>query len=123
MAVLEQEGYLAQPHTSAGRIPTDKGYRFFVDHLTAPGRLDAAQRAQVGDFFAQANVRLEEMLPAPPTCSPISPPTPRWSSVPDRGGDGPQSIQLVGLSSRYAMVVAVLSNGNGREPARRAADG
>ena len=35
MAVLEQEGYLLQPHTSAGRVPTDKGYRFFVDHLAA----------------------------------------------------------------------------------------
>ena len=42
MAVLEQEGYLAQPHTSAGRVPTDKGYRFFVDHLTEPGRLERA---------------------------------------------------------------------------------
>ena len=31
MALLEQEGYLVQPHTSAGRIPTDKGYRYFVD--------------------------------------------------------------------------------------------
>ena len=41
MAVLEQEGYLVQPHTSAGRIPTDKGYRFFVDHLTQPGHLDS----------------------------------------------------------------------------------
>ena len=43
MAVLEQEGYLVQPHTSAGRIPTDKGYRFFVDHLgdaRARGLLD-----------------------------------------------------------------------------------
>ena len=40
MAVLEQEGYLAQPHTSAGRIPTDKGYRFFVDHMATPGRLE-----------------------------------------------------------------------------------
>ena len=37
MAVLEQEGYLIQPHTSAGRVPTDKGYRFFVDHLASPG--------------------------------------------------------------------------------------
>src|SRR5207302_1027964 len=37
MAVLEREGYLVQPHTSAGRIPTDKGYRFFVDQLTGPG--------------------------------------------------------------------------------------
>ena len=33
MAVLEEEGYLAQPHTSAGRVPTDKGYRLFVDRL------------------------------------------------------------------------------------------
>jgi heat-inducible transcriptional repressor len=33
MAMLEQEGYLHQPHTSAGRVPTDKGYRFFVDTL------------------------------------------------------------------------------------------
>ena len=34
MAALEEEGYIAQPHTSAGRIPTDKGYRLFVDRLT-----------------------------------------------------------------------------------------
>ena len=39
MAVLEQEGFLVQPHTSAGRIPTDKGYRFFVDHLAPNGPL------------------------------------------------------------------------------------
>ena len=38
MAVLEQEGYLFQPHASAGRVPTDKGYRFFVDSLPGPGR-------------------------------------------------------------------------------------
>ena len=38
MTVLEREGYLVQPHTSAGRVPTDRGYRFFVDHFTAsPG--------------------------------------------------------------------------------------
>ncbi len=38
MAVLEDEGLIAQPHTSAGRIPTDKGYRFFVDDLRSePG--------------------------------------------------------------------------------------
>ena len=49
MAVLEQEGYLIQPHTSAGRIPTDKGYRFFVDHLATPGRVDADRRADHGD--------------------------------------------------------------------------
>ena len=38
MADLEAEGYLQQPHTSAGRVPTDKAYRFYVEHLARPGR-------------------------------------------------------------------------------------
>jgi len=46
MTVLEREGYLVQPHTSAGRIPTDLGYRFFVDHFTRPN-LPAGQRRAV----------------------------------------------------------------------------
>ena len=48
------EGYLVQPHTSAGRIPTDKGYRFFVDYLV-PGRACSipAERQQVREFFAR----------------------------------------------------------------------
>src|SRR6202040_843245 len=62
MGFLEREGYLAQPHTSAGRIPTDKGYRFFVDSITEPGPLDAAQNQQVRDFFARAHGELEQML-------------------------------------------------------------
>src|ERR1700752_2158557 len=55
MGVLEREGYLAQPHTSAGRIPTDKGYRFFVDSITGPGRLGPAQAQQIRAFFATAH--------------------------------------------------------------------
>ena len=63
MAALEQEGYLRQPHTSAGRVPTDKGYRFFVDHLRQPGRLDAAGRpSRCATFFARAHGELEQML-------------------------------------------------------------
>src|SRR6188472_4806520 len=62
MAVLEQEGYLAQPHTSAGRVPTDKGYRFFVDHLSAPGVLDQASTKRVGEFFSAAHGQLEDLL-------------------------------------------------------------
>ena len=41
MALLEEEGYIAQPHTSAGRVPTDKGYRLFVDRLAAMKPLSA----------------------------------------------------------------------------------
>ncbi len=47
MAVLERDGYLVHPHTSAGRIPTDKGYRFFVDTMSGPGVLRPGQRQQV----------------------------------------------------------------------------
>jgi hypothetical protein len=38
MAVLEEQGFIVQPHTSAGRVPTDKGYRLFVDRLSQSGR-------------------------------------------------------------------------------------
>jgi heat-inducible transcriptional repressor len=64
MAVLERDGYLVQPHTSAGRIPTDKGYRFFVDSLQGwgAGQLNPAQRAEVKTFFTKAHGELEHML-------------------------------------------------------------
>lgn len=45
MAALEDEGYIAQPHTSAGRIPTDKGYRLFVDKLMRRQADDRARAA------------------------------------------------------------------------------
>src|SRR5258708_7576957 len=60
MVALEQEGYLLQPHTSAGRVPTDKGYRFFVDSLVGPGELDAARRQQVKSFFASTHGAIED---------------------------------------------------------------
>lgn len=112
MAVLEQEGYLIQPHTSAGRVPTDKGYRFFVDHLAQPGRLDSVGRAQIGDFFSHAHGALEQMLHDTSRLlagltnytSMIVGPTPEAAVV--------RSVQIVGLSARVALVVVVLSNGS-----------
>ncbi|MDO5081846.1 heat-inducible transcriptional repressor HrcA [Arachnia propionica] len=54
MAVLEEEGYIAQPHTSAGRIPTDKGYRLFVDRLATIKPLSPAERKAIDAFMAGA---------------------------------------------------------------------
>ena len=54
MAVLEEEGYITQPHTSAGRIPTDKGYRLFVDRLAAVKPLSLAERRAIQTFMAGA---------------------------------------------------------------------
>ena len=49
---LDELGYLEQLHTSAGRIPTDKGYRFFVDHLLGEVELDAGEEALIRQVFA-----------------------------------------------------------------------
>jgi heat-inducible transcriptional repressor len=54
MAVLEEQGFIVQPHTSAGRIPTDKGYRLFVDRLSGVKPLSSAERRAIETFLAGA---------------------------------------------------------------------
>jgi heat-inducible transcriptional repressor len=61
MAVLEDEGYLRQPHTSAGRVPTDRGYRLFVDKLSRIKPLSAAERRAIERFMAGA-VDLDDVV-------------------------------------------------------------
>ncbi|MBR6910078.1 MAG: HTH domain-containing protein, partial [Lachnospiraceae bacterium] len=59
MADLEEMGYIIQPHTSAGRIPSDKGYRFYVDTL-----MEAKERevADMKDMLLERQDKLEDML-------------------------------------------------------------
>jgi heat-inducible transcriptional repressor len=54
MAFLEEGGYIAQPHTSAGRVPTDKGYRLFVDQLSSVKPLSSPERRAIGTFLENA---------------------------------------------------------------------
>lgn len=61
MAVLEEEGYIRQPHTSAGRVPTDRGYRLFVDRLSRIKPLSAAERRAIERFMAGA-VDLDDVV-------------------------------------------------------------
>jgi heat-inducible transcriptional repressor len=61
MAVLEEDGLIAQPHTSAGRVPTDKGYRLFVDRLAQVKPLSPAERRAVHNFLEGA-VDLDDVL-------------------------------------------------------------
>jgi heat-inducible transcriptional repressor len=61
MAVLEDEGYIAQPHTSAGRIPTDKGYRLFVDRLSQVKPLSPGERRAIQQFLSMG-VDLDDVL-------------------------------------------------------------
>ena len=54
MAVLEEQGFIVQPHTSAGRIPTDKGYRLFVDRLSGVKPFTVAERRAIETFLTGA---------------------------------------------------------------------
>jgi heat-inducible transcriptional repressor len=111
MVALESEGYLVQPHTSAGRIPTDKGYRFFVDHLAGPGVLGPAQRRQVAQFFDQVHGEMETVLER---ASGLLSELTSYAAVvvgPSHDTATIRSVQLVGLSPLHALLVVVLSDG------------
>lgn len=111
MAALEAEGYLAQPHTSAGRIPTEKGYRFFVDQLGGPGRLGATETQQVRSFFSRTHGEMEQMLSD--TSRLLSSLTHYAALVvgPQHEVATVKSVQLVSLSPRMVLCVLVLSSG------------
>jgi heat-inducible transcriptional repressor len=111
LVALERDGYLMQPHTSAGRIPTDKGYRFFVDHLASPGVLGAEQRQQVTSFFDHVQGGLEDVLES--ASSLLSDLTSYAAVVvgPSHDEASLRSVQVVGLGARRGLVVAVLSDG------------
>ncbi len=110
MAALEREGYLAQPHTSAGRIPTDQGYRFFVDRL-APGPLGAPERLEVRQFFGDVHGEVEDLLGR--TSRFLAGITDSAAVVvgPNHESAAIRSVQLVGLAPRVVLVLVVLADG------------
>jgi heat-inducible transcriptional repressor len=72
MSDLEEEGYLAQPHTSAGRIPSEKGYRFYVDHIAESGRLTKSDERYIGKMLAESETPEDMMSRASVVLSTIS---------------------------------------------------
>jgi len=111
LAQLESEGFLNQPHTSAGRVPTEKGYRYFVDQIDQTS-LSPLQRRRVIDFFAQMRGEIEEVMRH--TAGLLTNLTDYAAVVVDGSEDAAdvKSVQLVALSSRVVLAVAVLANGN-----------
>lgn len=110
MAVLEEEGYITQPHTSAGRVPTDKGYRLFVDRLTTVKPLSGAERRAISTFLdgavdlddvVQRSVRLLSQLTR--QVAVVQYPTLSRSTV--------RHVELVALAPNRLLVVLILSTG------------
>src|SRR3954467_655697 len=114
MTVLEREGYLVQPHTSAGRVPTDRGYRFFVDNSPRQPGLAPAQRRVVSDFFTlfqSAHQVLEELLHE--TSQLLARVSTHTAVVvgPHVEVATVRSVQLVMLQPTLVLALAILSNG------------
>ena len=110
MAALEEEGFIAQPHTSAGRIPTDKGYRLFVDRLSQVKPLTAAERRAIAtiltgavdlDDVVRRSVRLLAQLTRQVAI--VQYPILSRSTV--------RHVEIVPLSSTRVLVVLILSTG------------
>ncbi len=122
MAILEEEGLIAQPHTSAGRVPTDKGYRVFVDRLATIRPLSAAERRAIASFLEQG-VDLDDVLLR--TVRLLSQLTRQVALVqyPRLDRSTVRHIDLVPLSQTRAMLVLITDTGrveqrliSGREP-------
>ncbi len=62
MVALEDMGYLVQPHTSAGRVPTDTGFRFYVNHLLSEGHLGAQEKQKVRSFYRAGNMNWDDIF-------------------------------------------------------------
>ncbi|MCC6457018.1 MAG: heat-inducible transcription repressor HrcA [Caldilineaceae bacterium] len=62
LATLEREGLLTHPHTSAGRVPTDMGYRYFVQHLLSDAELSTSERRDIRVQFSQARQEMDQWL-------------------------------------------------------------
>src|SRR6266568_158353 len=72
MADLEEAGYLTQPHTSAGRIPSERGYRFYVDHLADSGKVSKSDERYINRLLSESDTPEELMARASLILSTIS---------------------------------------------------
>jgi len=111
MAALEDEGYLTQPHTSAGRVPTDKGYRLFVDKLGAIKPLTQAEQRAITTFMQGAidvddvvsrTARLLALLTH--QISVVQYPVPTSARI--------RHVEVVQLGTNRALVILIRDNGN-----------
>jgi heat-inducible transcriptional repressor len=110
MAQLEEEELISAPHTSSGRVPTDKGYRVFVDQLTEVRPLTSAQRQAIETFLGQA-VDLDDVLSR--TTRLLSQLTNQvaLAQYPSFGSARVRHIEVVGLGASRIMTVLITDTG------------
>jgi heat-inducible transcriptional repressor len=115
MAALEELGYLEHLHTSGGRIPTDRGYRYFVAHLMGDVELPSSEQLTILHQFRQVELQLEQWIElaaatlarAAGNVSVVSAPVPQMPRL--------RHIELVALQPRLGLIILVTADGAVRQ--------
>jgi heat-inducible transcriptional repressor len=110
MAVLEEEGLIAAPHTSAGRIPTEKGYRYFVDRIQEVKPLSAAERRAIQTLLEGAD-SMDDVLAR--TVRALARLTRQVAVIQVPGADGAKvrHVELVDLGPGQILVIVITTTG------------
>ena len=108
LAMLSDFGYLIQPHTSAGRVPSDLGYRYYVDFLMEEESMPAAVRRQMEPFFAALPSALEGILETAATALAVVTDAVGLVTSPGALGARVKHVDLVSLDPRHLLVLIVL---------------
>ncbi len=106
LARLEEEGYVAQPHTSAGRVPTALAYRYYVDNHAA-FQLRRAVQARISSFFSEVELELDRLLHATSRLLSDITRLPAVVVGPRLAAERIRSIHLVSLQLRLGLMVVV----------------
>jgi heat-inducible transcriptional repressor len=107
MILLEQEGYIIRPHPSAGSVPSDKGYRFYVEALQAVP-LPSTQQLRISHLFHQVESELEEWLSLAATLTSQLVQNMAVVAVPKPANCRLKHLEVVVLQDALALVVVVL---------------
>ena len=111
MSDLEELGYLDQPHTSAGRVPSNKAYRLYVDHLMKTVKLSSNEREQMHEHLVSKSKQVEGVIRS--AASVLSDAT-KYTSVivaPKLGTLRIRHVQLVPVADKTALMIIVTSAG------------
>ncbi len=111
LAYLEQEGLLTHPHTSAGRVPTDAGYRFFVQYLLAEAELPSQERQEIRVQFRQARQDLDQWLNMSTAILARTSQGAAIATAPRAAKSYYKHLELVAIQDTKVLLVLVLQDG------------
>jgi len=111
MAFLEEEGYLTHPHTSAGRVPTDKGYRYFVEHLMRESHLPLEDQRTIQHQFHQVGVDLEQWMRLAASVLAHTSEAAALVTSPRTDACRLKHVEMISLYETMALLIVVLEGG------------